>query len=80
MPSGLYIFIWSWDPVMKHSMNNISTVQQHQTPGVGTSETKSMIQVFTTNKTVCHPSFAVSCITYLNDCLQIHYCRAIKEG
>ena len=35
---------------------------------------------FTTNKTVCNPTFAVSCMIYLNDCLQIHYCRAFKEG
>ena len=33
---------------------------------------QSIIQVFPTKKTVCHPSFAVSCIIYLSDCLQIH--------
>ena len=39
---------------------------------------QSIIQAFTTKKTVCHPSFAVSCIIYLCDCLQIHYCKAVR--
>ena len=34
--SGRYIFRLSWAPVMKHSMNDINTVQLHQTPGVST--------------------------------------------
>ena len=74
--SGKYIFTWSW------GSSNETLNERHQyCPVTPNSWCKyqvdqSIIQVFTTNKTVCHPSFAVSCI--ISDCLQIHYCRAVR--
>ena len=58
--SGKYIFTWSWGP------SNETLNERHQyCPATSNSWCKyqvdqSIIQAFTTNKTFCHPSFAVS--------------------
>ena len=60
--SGQYIFTWSWGP------SNEALNERHQyCPVTPNSWCKyqvdqSIIQDFTTSKTVCHSSFAVSCI------------------